>query len=66
MIEPGRKRFAGLEMLRAACREDLDVAMHMALRMSYEHVMQQGKPLHPDTLAALEEYEHSPQGTQAL
>ena len=66
MIEPGRKSFAGLEMLRAACREDLDVAMHMALRMSSEHVMQQGTPRHPDTLAALEEYEHSPQGTQAL
>ena len=36
---------------------DLDEAMHMALRMSLDHVREQGKPLHPDTMAALAEYE---------
>ena len=57
MGEPGRKSYPGLEMLRAVCREDLDLAMHMALRMSLDHVVEQGKTLHPDTLAALKEYE---------
>ena len=32
--------------------------MHTALAMSLEHVVSQGKTLHPDTLAALREYEH--------
>ena len=37
--------------------KDLDEAMHTALRMSLEHVREQGKTLHPDTLAALNTYE---------
>ena len=37
--------------------QDLDGAMHTALRMSLEHVKEQGKTLHPDTLAALAMYE---------
>ena len=57
MIEPNRKPFDGLEALRAACMRDLDEAMHMALRMSLEHVQSQGKTLHPDSMAALAEYE---------
>lgn len=57
MIEPNRKPFEGLETLRGLCREDLDRAMHTALRMSLEHVQRQGKTLHPDTLAALAAYE---------
>lgn len=36
---------------------DLDEAMHMALRMSLDHVREQGKPCTPDTMAALAEYE---------
>ena len=57
MIEPNRKPYPGLEPLRQLCMQDLDQAMHTALRMSYEHVMEQGKTLHPDTLAALKDYE---------
>ena len=57
MIEPNRKPFEGLEQLRALCMTDLDAAMHRALRMSLEHVQEQGKTLHPDTLAALAAYE---------
>lgn len=57
MIEPNRKPFPGLEELRALCAQDLDRAMHTALRMSLEHVQEQGKTLHPDTLAALKTYE---------
>lgn len=57
MIEPNRKPYPGLEELREKCMFDLDSAMHLALRMSLEHVQQQGKTLHPDTLAALRMYE---------
>lgn len=57
VIEPNRKPFPGIEALRQLCAEDLEQAMHMALRMSLEHVREQGKPLHPDTLAALLDYE---------
>lgn len=56
MIEPNRKPFPGLEELRALCRQDLDGAMRRALMMSLEHVREQGKTLHPDTLAALRDY----------
>lgn len=57
MIEPNRKPYPGLDALRERCMHDLDGAMHLALRMSLEHVTAQGKPLHPDTLAALRAYE---------
>ena len=57
MIEPNRKPYPGLEPLREICMRDLDQAMYTALRMSLEHVMEQGKTLHPDTLAALKTYE---------
>ena len=53
MIEPNRKPFPGIEALRGLCLTDLDAAMIRALEMSQEHVMRQGKPLHPDTAAAL-------------
>ena len=61
MIEPNRKPYPGLDHLRKLCMLDLDQAMHEALRMSLEHVQEQGKTLHPDTLAALESYEHNNQ-----
>lgn len=57
MIEPSRKPYPGLDELRKLCMTDLDEAMHTALRMTLEHVREQEKPLHPDTLAALLEYE---------
>ena len=57
MIEPGRKAYPGIEALRVLCRQDLDLAMLQALRMSRDHVKEQGKSLHPDTLAALNDVE---------
>ena len=60
MIEPCRKVYPGLEALRVLCKQDLELAMHQALRMSVDHVRAEGKPLHPDTLAALRDYEASP------
>jgi len=57
MIEPSRKPYPGLEELRKLCFEDLDGAMRFALLSSLAHVQAQGKTLHPDTLAALYDYE---------
>ena len=57
MIEPTRKPYPALEELRRLCWIDLDRAMHTALASSLAHVQEQGKTLHPDTLAALNEYE---------
>lgn len=62
MIEPNRKPYEGLEELRGLCMRDLDEAMHTALRMSLEHVQEQGRTLHPDTLAALNDYDPQPLG----
>ena len=59
MIEPNRKPYPGLEPLRALCMKDLDQAMHTALEMSLRHVEEQGKTLHPDTMAALAAYEQN-------
>ena len=64
MIEPCRKPYPGLEELRKLCMEDLDKAMHRALCMSLEHVKEQGKTLHPDTMAALAAYEPILNGKQ--
>ena len=58
MIEPNRKPYPGLEELRKLCFTDLDEAMRFALASSLAHVEAQGKTLHPDTLAALADYEH--------
>ena len=57
VVEPTRKPYPGLEDLREACLTDLDEAMRTALRMSLAHVKEQGKTLHPDTMAALTYYE---------
>lgn len=57
MIEPNRKAYPGLEALREAAMRDLDAAMRMALEMSLAHVTEQGKTLHEDSMAALQEYE---------
>ncbi len=57
VIEPNRKPFPGIEALRTLAKKNLDEAMHYALRMSYNHIQEQGKTLHGDTMAALLEYE---------
>lgn len=61
IIEPSRKLFPGIEKLRKLCMTDLEAAMHEALLMSLDHVAKQGKPLHPDTLMALTQYESKEQ-----
>ena len=58
MIEPTRKPYPALEPLRKLCFIDLDEAMRYALTSSLAHVQAQGKTLHPDTLAALNDYHH--------
>ncbi len=57
VIEPNRKPFPGIEPLRTLAKKNLDEAMHYALRMSLEHIQEQGKTLHEDTMAALLEYD---------
>ena len=61
-VMEGTRERSKLDELRSLCMTDLDGAMHMALRMSLEHVRAQGKTLHPDTLAALNAYEPQPEG----
>ena len=60
MIEPNRPAYPGLDALRRVCASNLEMAMHMALRMSTNHVLSRGKTLHPDTIAALRDYEGEP------
>ena len=57
VIEPNRKPFPGIEPLRALSKKNLDEAMYYALKMSLEHIQEQGKTLHEDTMAALLEYD---------
>ncbi len=49
-IEPGRYGFDGLEELRRAAYEDLDLAMELAMRMSLCEVREKGSPAHYNTV----------------
>lgn len=55
-IEPNRSGFDGLEELRAACYEDLDRAMELAMRMSLCEVREKGSPAHHNTADGHEWY----------
>lgn len=52
IIEPTRKDFPGLSLLRARAEENLDSAVLTALEMSINHVIKKGGLLHPDTVKA--------------
>lgn len=60
MIEPNRRYFPGLDALRRLSYSDLDKAMQLGLTMSLQHVGAQGKIVHPDTRAALQDYSDKP------
>jgi len=49
-IEPNRSGFDGLEELRKACYEDLDLAMELGMRMSLWEVRGKGSPAHGNTV----------------
>lgn len=49
-IEPGRSGFDGLQELRRAAYEDLDLAMELGMRMSLEEVRGKGYPAHKNTV----------------
>ncbi len=49
-IEPNRSGFAGLEELRRAAYEDLDLAMELGMRMSLYEVRGKGYPAHRNTV----------------
>ena len=53
-IEPTRD-FDGVDELRRACYEDLDVGLEMGLSMTVEEMHQRGNPVHPATLEALDD-----------
>lgn len=48
-IEPNRNGFPGLSELRAACYDDLDAAMELAMRMSLDEVYGKGQEPHAYT-----------------
>lgn len=56
MIEPNRAMFEGLATIRKKAEEDLDEALQCALASSYHYLQRQNKPVHPDTLRAMEMY----------
>lgn len=49
-IEPGRNGFDGLEELRRAAYEDLDLAMELGMRMSLDEVRGKGYAAHSNTV----------------
>ncbi len=55
-IEENRKPFDELSQLRKLCKKDLDAAMLYALELSIRHVLSQGGLLHPDTIAARNDF----------
>lgn len=52
-IEPSRN-FPGVEDLRKACDEDLDLGVRLGLENTIRQMQKQGEPVHPATLAALD------------
>lgn len=48
--------YSGVLKMREAVNKDLDTAMYEALKFTVEDLKQKGSPVHPDTLAAFEEY----------
>ena len=53
-IEPTRN-FEGVDELRRVTYENLDAGLEMGLSMTVEDMYQRGNPVHPATLAALDE-----------
>lgn len=57
-IEPGRKYFEGLDVLRELCREDLDLAMVYAIDLSIGFILAKGKTLHKQTIITREYFKN--------
>lgn len=55
-MEPNRE-FEGVQMLRELARKDLNGAMKMGLEMTMNLLREQGRPVCPHSLAALEDLE---------
>ncbi|MEG1844098.1 MAG: nicotinate-nucleotide adenylyltransferase [Clostridia bacterium] len=53
MIEPGRRFFPGLDLIREAAERDLDEAMAIAARRTVDYVRSRGMPLNERTLELL-------------
>ncbi len=53
-IEPNRELYPGLKQIRAWSEIDLDKAVLMSMERGLAHLQESGKPIHPDTLSAIE------------
>ncbi len=53
-IEPNRDYYPGLEEIRAWSEIDLDKGVLMSMERGLTHLQESGKPIHPDTLSAVE------------
>lgn len=54
-IEPGRINYPGLSQIRSLACEHLDQAVLLAMECSVRYLKETGKPIHPDTLEAMED-----------
>lgn len=54
-IEPGRTNYPGLSQIRSLAHEHLDLAVLRAMECSVRYLKETGKPIHPDTLEAMED-----------
>ena len=62
MIEPGRKDFPGLDLIRRTAWHDLDQAMLIAARRTVAYVKGRGMPLNPRTVELLDSLEAAQAG----
>ncbi len=56
MFEPNRMDFEGLAEVREAANRSLDEGMRAALAITFDFLVAQGRPIHPDTLDAMGMY----------
>lgn len=50
-IEPGRRRFAGLDDVRALAETDIFAAMRLSAKLSNDYLISRGQQPHPKTIA---------------
>ena len=50
-IEPGRRRFPGLDQVRELAETDIFAAMRLSAKLSNDYLTSRGKQPHPKTIA---------------
>lgn len=61
-VEPGRRKFAGIDGIREAAQEDLDKAVYLSAKRTYEYVLERNMTPDRHTEELLHQYK--PQGGQ--